>query len=357
MEYTKRIVIVGEMHNDIFYKIAFFKTLEDQVTEKIYQYILDLGAKIRTMKKDDVQKIIHDVISGLPKKNAGEAVIKRGGNGNNSTELFATLGLPIKLMTVIGQNSEWMKDELEAMSVDTSCVFQLPKMTPISAIIEDPVTTKIFTGANLKKEMNFSSISVDASHFADASIVFFTPMAPKFEPILSSLASMATGILTAITLESQAIDSIDLLRDLVKTKVDVLFANDADALAITGGSTIDEADAILLDFARIRVFTLGGAGSTIRSDLCDSVDIPVFQVKVIDRTGAGDAFAAGVLVKCHEFIEKSGNLIEYLETLPEEDKKAVFQEIGTFGAASAALKISLARTPSMTEVADFLNNQ
>ena len=353
MENAKKIVIVGEMHNDIFYKCAFFKTLEDQVTEKIYQD----RAKIGSMKKDAVQKIIHDIISVLPKKNAGEAFIKRGGNGNNSTELFATLGLPIKLMTVIGQGSDWMKDELEAMGVDTSCVFQLPKMTPISAIIEDPVTTKIFTGANLKKEMNFSSISIDASHFADASIVFFTPMAPKFEPILSSLASMDMGILTAITLESQAIDSIDLLRDVVKTKVDLLFANDADAISITGGGTIDDADAALQEFARIRVFTLGGAGSTIRSDLCNAVDIPVFQVKVIDRTGAGDAFAAGVLVKCHELIEKNGNLVEYLENVSEEDKKAVFQEIGTFGAASAALKISLARTPSMTEVADFLSNQ
>lgn len=350
MENLKKIMIVGEMHNDLFYKCDFFKTMEDKLADKVYQDRARLG----TMQKDAVKKIIHGIISELPKKNVGEAFIKRGGNGNNSTELFCKMGLPIRLMTVIGQGSEWMKDELEAMGVDTSCVFQLPKMTPISTIIEDPVTTKIFTGANLKKEMNFSSVSIEASHFADASIVFFTPIAPKFEPILSSVSSMDGSILTAITLESQAIDSLDLLREVVKIKVDLLFANDADAISITGGSTIDDADAILQEFARIRIFTLGSAGSTIRSDICEPADIPVFQVKVIDRTGAGDAFAAGVLVKCHELIEKYGNLLEYLENLSLKERKTMLMAIGTFGAAVAALKISLARTPLRMEVASFL---
>jgi len=346
----KKVIIVGEMHNDLFYKCEFFKALEDQLAERIARD----NAKLEGMKNEEIKNLIHAVISDLPKKNPAEAFIKRGGNGNNSTELFGKLGVPIKLMTVVGRGSEWMKDELDAMGVDTSCIFQLPKTTPISTIIEDPVTTKIFTAANLKKDMNFSTISIENSHFADASIAFFTPMSAKFEPILSKLQGMPIGVTTAITLESQAIDNLEALQQIVKLKIDVLFVNKADAISVSATKSLDDADKVLQRFARIRVITLGSEGSVIRSDFCQPVMLPVFQVKVIDRTGAGDSFAAGVLLKCHEFIEKNGNLVKYLEKASQKDKVALLTDLGTFGTAVASLKVSTARTPTRLEVAEFL---
>jgi sugar/nucleoside kinase (ribokinase family) len=347
----KKMVIVGEMNCDLFYKNVFFKMLEDKITEKVHGEIM----KGSSLQADDIKRVVHGAISDLPKKIPGEAFIKRGGNGNNSTELFGKLGVPIKFITVTGTGSEWMKNELTAMGVDTSCIFQVPKTQPISAIIEDPTTTKIFTAANLKKEMNFSTVKLKQSDLADATIAFFTPMAEKFEPVLSTLQSMNAGILTAITIEVQGIDKLDTLQRVVRSKVDVIFINKSDAITITGTKSVEEADKVLARFARIRFITRGSEGSLICSDLCEPVTLPVFQVKVVDRTGAGDAFAAGVMLKCHELVEARGNLVKQLESESKQSRKTILKDLGVFGTAVASLKVSLARTPTRDEVRDFLS--
>ena len=67
---TKKVVIVGEMHNDLVYRCDFFKVLEDQLAEKIAHDKTELGS----MQKEDIRKVIHGVIAALPKKNPGEAL-------------------------------------------------------------------------------------------------------------------------------------------------------------------------------------------------------------------------------------------------------------------------------------------
>ncbi len=338
------------MNCDLFYKNEFFKLLEERVAEKVHHAI----ARGNALQTADIKKLVHDAIADLPKKNPGEALIKRGGNGNNSTELFGKLGVPIKLVTVTGTGSEWMKAELEAIGVDTSCIFQVPKTQPISTIIEDPTTTKIFTAANFKKEMNFSSIKLKKDDLADATIALLTPMGAKFEPVLSMLQGMNAGITIAITVEIQAIDRLETLKQVVKHKIDIIFVNKADALAIVGKKTLEEADHVLACFARIRFITLGAEGSLIQSDFTTPINLPVFNVKVANRTGAGDAFAGGVLLKCHEMAEQGGSLMARLEGVNDEGRRTILKDLGAFGSAVAALKISLARTPTRAEVHDFL---
>jgi len=347
---AKKMVIVGEINCDLFYKNDFFKTLEDQVAERVHQAINKGGA----LGVADIKKIVHETIADMPKKNLGEAYIKRGGNGNNSTELFGKLGVPIKLISVTGTGSEWMKAELAALGVDTSCIFQVPKTQPISTIIEDPTTTKIFTAANFKREMNFSSITLKKEDLADATIAFFTPMGAKFELVLSMLHEMNAGITIAITVEIQAIDKLETLKQVVKHKVDIMFVNKSDALNIAGKKTLDEADQVLSRFAKIRFITLGAEGSIIKSDFAAPVILPVFKVKVADRTGAGDAFAGGVLLKCHELAEQGGNLVARLEKATDEERRGILEDLGVLGTAVAALKVSKGRTPSREEVNDFL---
>jgi sugar/nucleoside kinase (ribokinase family) len=172
---------------------------------------------------------------------------------------------------------------------------------------------------------------------------------------LSTLQSMNAGILTAITVEVQAIDKLDVMQRIVRSKVDVIFINKSDAITITGTKSIDAADKVLARFGRIRFITRGSEGSLICSDFCEPVTLPVFQVKVVDRTGAGDAFAAGVMLKCHELVEARGNLVKQLESESKQSRKAILKDLGVFGTAVAALKVSLARTPTRDEVRDFLS--
>ncbi|MHA1682305.1 MAG: carbohydrate kinase family protein [Promethearchaeota archaeon] len=345
-----KVIIVGEMHNDLFYKNDAFKQMEVGMARAITARKADLAS----MDARAIQKLVHTVLTDLPKKLPGISYIKRGGNGNNSTELFAKLGVPIKLMTVVGRGAGWMIQEMAEMGVDTSCIFQLDETTPISTVIEDPVTTKIFTAVNLKKKMNFSTVKLDDTHFKEGTIVFFTPLALKFKPVLEQLHDLNLDVAKAITIERQAIDSLELLDEILDSKVDMMFINKRDALHLTGLDDLDEADGTFKRYCNMRIYTLGSKGAVIKSELCDDVHIPVFNVEVIDRSGAGDAFAAGFLLKCHECIEEEGTFMPHLKGLSSDVVHDRLKKIGVFGNAVASLKVSLARTPSGDEVRDFL---
>jgi sugar/nucleoside kinase (ribokinase family) len=346
-----RIIIVGELNCDLFYRNEFFKTLEDRVA-KLVADRLSIG---NAPDEVELKAIIHEAIASLPKKNPSEAFVKRGGNGNNSAELFGKLGLPIKFVTARGAGSEWMRDELDAIGIDTSCVFELPDMQPISTIIEDPTTTKIFTGMNLKAKMNFSSIDLDATMFSGASVVLFTPLSDKHKPLLDVVQATNEGQTIAATIEQQAAPSMPALEALLDQPADILFLNDADALTMTGAESLDDADALVEPFGRIRVYTQGSKGTIVKSSLFEDVVVPVFQVDVVDRTGAGDAFAAGFLLQCHECIEASGPFIPFIESLPAEERQSLIDRTGRFASAVAALKISTGCTPGKQDVEDFLD--
>ncbi|MFX0101620.1 MAG: carbohydrate kinase family protein [Candidatus Hodarchaeota archaeon] len=346
----KKIIIVGEMHEDLFYRNDSFTQMEGTLAG----ILSSKKNEMLSMSEEEIKTMIHKVISNLPKKVPGNGFIKRGGNGNNSTELFGELGIPVKLMTVLGRGSGWMINEMRELGVDTSCIYQIHEMTPISTIIDDPSITKIYVAPNLKSKMNFSTITIDPSSFSDASLVFFTPLAEKFKPVLDVLQSTNKEVLTVVTIESQGIPSLDVLEKVLTRQVDIIITNETDALSISGKASIDDADEIFKKFSSIRVYTMAAKGSLIKSSGCEDVPIPIFKVKVLDRTGAGDAFAAGFLLKCHEFICDGGFLAEYMKVEEMDRRVALLKEFGTFGAAVAALKISQARTPTSEEVSSFI---
>lgn len=347
----KKVIIVGEMHNDLFYQNDSFAELETEVAKALSEK----KEEIQSMGEEEIKNFIHGIIKHLPKKVPGNAFIKRGGNGNNSTELFGELGIPVKLMTVVGRGSNWMIDEMRELGVDTSCISQVHDITPISTIIDDPTTTKIFVAPNLKSKMNFSSITIDPASFSDASLVFFTPLAEKFKPVLDVLQSSNSKVLKVVTIESQGIPTLKDLEKVLTSPVDIILTNETDATFITGKESINEADEIFKKFSSIRVYTRADKGTILKSSDCEDISIPIFKVKVLDRTGAGDAFAAGFLLKCHEFVSNGGYLAEYMKTREMTQRVALLKEFGVFGSAVAALKISQARTPTSEEVATFLS--
>ncbi len=88
----------------------------------------------------------------------------------------------------------------------------------------------------------------------------------------------------------------DAFRDLVAGHVDILFANQAEALALYEVDSFDAAvDAIRSD-CPLGVITRSELGAVVVSD-AGRVSVPAEPVdELIDTTGAGDQFAAGFLV-------------------------------------------------------------
>jgi sugar/nucleoside kinase (ribokinase family) len=83
-------------------------------------------------------------------------------------------------------------------------------------------------------------------------------------------------------------------RDLVADQVDILFANEHEALALYEVDTFDEALVAARADVEIVAITRGPAGSVVaRGDEVAEVD--AHPVEVVDTTGAGDLYAAGFL--------------------------------------------------------------
>ncbi len=87
----------------------------------------------------------------------------------------------------------------------------------------------------------------------------------------------------------------DEFLDLIAEHIDILFANEAEIAALYGVGDVDAAADTLAGQVEIAAITLGAAGSLlIRGS--ERVRVPAAPVaKVVDTTGAGDLYAAGVL--------------------------------------------------------------
>ena len=83
-------------------------------------------------------------------------------------------------------------------------------------------------------------------------------------------------------------------RDLVADQVDILFANEEEALSLYQVSTFEEALAAARADVEVAAITRGPRGSVVaRGD--EGVEVDPHPVVVVDPTGAGDLYAAGFL--------------------------------------------------------------
>jgi sugar/nucleoside kinase (ribokinase family) len=106
----------------------------------------------------------------------------------------------------------------------------------------------------------------------------------------------AAGQKTALTLSDQNMAKFfkQGLLDMVGPGVDLLFANESEAMEIAGTQDLKVAIDYLKTIAKTFAVTLGPKGSLI-FDGEKLLEIAPFPVKAIDTVGAGDIYAAGVL--------------------------------------------------------------
>lgn len=82
--------------------------------------------------------------------------------------------------------------------------------------------------------------------------------------------------------------------DLVKNKVDILFANEAEILNLYEVDSFEDAVAALRPHVKVAALTRGEKGCVIITPE-ERIEVEAFPTSVEDTTGAGDLFAAGFL--------------------------------------------------------------
>ncbi|MEM9772016.1 MAG: adenosine kinase, partial [Cyanobacteria bacterium P01_D01_bin.73] len=106
----------------------------------------------------------------------------------------------------------------------------------------------------------------------------------------------AAGKKTSLTLSDLNMVKFfkDGLLEMIGPGVDLLFANESEALAMADTDSLDAAIAHLKTLAKAFAVTLGPKGSVI-FDGENLIEIAGYPVKAIDTVGAGDMYAGGVL--------------------------------------------------------------
>ncbi len=107
----------------------------------------------------------------------------------------------------------------------------------------------------------------------------------------------------------------DQFLQLIKNDVDLLFANAQEAQALTDTGSLEEACNVLSGWCRQCAITDGAHGSTL---LFNNVRLKInpYPVIAVDTTGAGDAYAAGLLFGLTNgySLEQSGKIASFFSS-------------------------------------------
>jgi ribokinase len=120
----------------------------------------------------------------------------------------------------------------------------------------------------------------------------------------SAIARMAKELGVKISWDPgrrQACLGMEALRPVVRY-ADIILPNEAEARAMTGAETLEEASEVLLgEGAELVVIKRGSRGAYVASKN-EIFEMPAYRPgAVVDTTGAGDAFAAGLIMGLEKF--------------------------------------------------------
>jgi len=227
-----------------------------------------------------------------------------GGKGSNQAVACARLGATVELVSCVGRDAFgeqalqlYQKEGVGARWVGTSS--RLP--TGLGAILVTPDgRNAIVVDIAANREMDAAFVDERASALDGASILLTVTEAPLEAVIRAVDLAHARGIPVVLN-PAPAVP----LPPSTLSRVSVLTPNARELGVLTGADTgtVDQAAAaarILVDRgAAAVVVTLGESGALV----CDGKQVshvPSPRVTVVDTTGAGDAFSAGLSVALSE---------------------------------------------------------
>jgi sugar/nucleoside kinase (ribokinase family) len=228
-----------------------------------------------------------------------------GGSAGNTAAGLAAMGLKV---AYAGQVAD---DQLGAIYAHDIKAQGIDFIVPARGGIGATATSLILVTPDAQRTMNTflgATQRLELGHFdpaiaAEASIVYlegylWDPELPRAAMVEAMAAARGAGRRVALTLSDTFVvdrHGRDFLRLLNEGRLDVLFGNEAELLAITGAGDFDAAVDALAFKVPLLVATRGEQGAVaVRGK--ERARVPAEPIaKLVDTTGAGDLFAAGFL--------------------------------------------------------------
>ncbi|HET9355881.1 MAG TPA: adenosine kinase [Sphingomicrobium sp.] len=228
-----------------------------------------------------------------------------GGSAGNTAAGLAALGCKAGFIGQVGEDQlgAIFQHDVESLGVDFIVSARLDVgATARSLILVTPDaqrTMNTFLGA----AQLLSSSAIDPARIADAAILYlegylWDPEVPRAAMEAAIDAARAAGRKVAFTLSDTFCverHRAGFWRLLNEGRIDILFANEAEALAMVEADDIEAAKAKLAAVAPTLVVTKSEKGASAIAG-GERADVPAEPIeRLVDTTGAGDLFAAGFL--------------------------------------------------------------
>jgi sugar/nucleoside kinase (ribokinase family) len=225
-----------------------------------------------------------------------------GGSGANTIVAIGQLGGKAFYSCKVANDEpgEFYLQDLQANGIDTN---PQPTGTGITGkclvFITPDADRTMNTFLGISSNLTVADLSPEA--IADSEYTYIegylvTGDVTKQTAIKAREIAAAAGRKTALTLSDPNMAKFFKpgLLEMLGSGVDLLFANESEALEMAGTTDLKEAIAYLKTVAKTLAVTLGPKGSLI-FDGENLIEIAPYPVKAIDTVGAGDIYAAGVL--------------------------------------------------------------
>jgi sugar/nucleoside kinase (ribokinase family) len=246
--------------------------------------------------------------------------IQLGGSVSNTLAGLNLLGVKVAEYGKIGTDKygELIKKDKEEKQIgDFLSKHELPTGTVINLITPDAERTfAVCLGA--ATELNEQDIKDD--DLKKTKIIHFTGYeleSPKVKLAIRKAIGIAKekNILISLDLADPGVVQRNLieLKSFIKNNVDILFANEEEAIEFTGKSPEKALDVLgeIVDYAIVKI---GDKGSYIKvSHSGNTFKIKPYKITPKDTTGAGDMYAAGILygILNNLEMEKAGEIASY----------------------------------------------
>jgi sugar/nucleoside kinase (ribokinase family) len=228
-----------------------------------------------------------------------------GGSAANTAVAVASFGGTAAFCCSVGDDDAGRRYVADLEASGVRCVPEVVEQLPTGVC-------HVFYEANGERSMatmlgaagSISEEAVETAGVGQASLLYLEGYlfdAPSAERALERAVSLAGGAGTALALSLSDPFVVERHRDvlarLVRSgAVSVLFGNEEEALCLSGASSLEGALQALSRDDLLLVVTRGPAGSVGVIGAGPPVEAPAWPAeRVVDTTGAGDLFAAGVL--------------------------------------------------------------
>ena len=306
-----KIIGMGNALVDVLVRID-----DDSLLEKLH------------LPKGSMQLIQEDTLSEIRKYTSGMKIHRStGGSAGNTVCALAALGANPGFIGKVGQDETgaFFGDTLRQRGVNALlATCDLPSgiaSTFISTDGERTFGTYLGAAATLRAE------DLSRKMFAGYNYLYIEGYLLQDHDLMLRAVQLAKEEGLQVCLDMASYNVVEAERDffdqLIVKYVDIVFANESEALAYTG-KTPHEALEEIASKCSIAVVKTGKEGSLVKkgTEVIQLLPCPVDNV--LDTTGAGDFYAAGFMygLTCGYSLEKCVQISTILAT-------AVIQEVGT----------------------------